>query len=61
MMVFQPRNPVAFLPGSDVYMDNWCDIKCRKGPNGSKYFFGLRNILGTVQTDAYLVLGPNQK
>ena len=39
MMIFQPRNPVAFLPGSDVYMDNWCDIKCRKGPNGSKYFF----------------------
>ena len=33
IMIFQPRNPVAFLPGSDAYMDNWCDIKCRKGPN----------------------------
>ena len=35
IMIFQPRNPVAFLPGSDAYMDNWCDIKCRKGPNGN--------------------------
>ena len=33
IMIFQPRNPVAFLPGSDAYMDNWCDIKCRKGIN----------------------------
>ena len=30
MTIIQPRNPVASLPKSDDYMDNWCNLKCRK-------------------------------
>ena len=40
-MFVQPRNPVAFLPGSDAYMDNWCDIKCRNGTNALSFLTEL--------------------